>query len=134
MTLKKEIRDQLREILEPLHIVFDDADTEDVHNPNCTIFHTSRHHPGVHYRLDIVDGMPELLVHTPSDIPPRRYDTYRVTCKLMAQWLLDLPAVTDSIEPATYHMLFAIGEILKINFWKFISTHESDKIDVEHIE
>jgi len=91
-------------------------------DPTCTMFQTSREHYGVFYRLDLIDGQPELRVIMPSDRPPARMTIFRVRpapTSDMPSWfarLHDSEMVGDS-NAACNHMLFACGEILKNLFW-----------------
>ncbi len=120
----------LAEVLAPLGVVMEDsddlatshADTDDVGEPTCTMFQTSREHYGVFYRLDLIAGLPELRIFLPTDRPPTRMAAYRVRPAPdsdLPGWfarLSDAGMVGDT-SAAFNHVLFACGEILKNLFW-----------------
>jgi hypothetical protein len=120
----------LAEVLTPLGVVLEDegdtmsqpVDADPGGEPTCTMFQTSREHYGVFYRLDLIDGQPELRVIMPSDLPPARMRMFRVRpapSSDMSGWFARLHE-TDMVgdtHAACNHMLFACGEILKNLFW-----------------
>ena len=122
----------LAEVLTPLGVVLEsesdpmsdlaEPEADAGGDPTCTMFQTSREHYGVFYRLDLIDGSPELRVIMPSDRPPARMTIFRVRpapISDMPAWfthLHDMEMMGDS-NAACNHMLFACGEILKNLFW-----------------
>src|SRR5271165_979291 len=120
----------LAEVLAPLGVVLESeedvmarpVEQEGHGEPVCTMFQTSREHYGVFYRLDLIDGNPELRVFAPSERPPVRMAVFRVrpaSGSDLPRWfarLNEVDMVGDS-GAACNHMLFACGEILKNLFW-----------------
>ncbi len=119
----------LAEVLAPLGVVMEDAtdpaaapEPIDSGDPVCTIFQTSREHYGVFYRLDLIDGQPELRIFMPSDLPPVRMIAFRVRPAPhsdLPRWFahLETPEMVGDPTAAYNHLLFACGEILKNLFW-----------------
>jgi hypothetical protein len=120
----------LAEVLTPLGVVMEDAADDSTPAPEpiesgdpvCTIFQTSREHYGVFYRLDLIDGQPELRIFMPSDLPPVRMAGFRVRPAPhsdLPRWFAHLETAEMVGDPmAAYnHLLFACGEILKNLFW-----------------
>lgn len=123
----------LAEVLAPLGVVLEDESEEDAvlcpgdhddsgGDPSCTMFQTSREHYGVFYRLDLIQGAPELRIFAPADRPPLRMAIFRVRPAAdseLPRWfdrIHEAEMVGDPVA-ASNHMLFACGEILKNLFW-----------------
>jgi hypothetical protein len=128
----------LAEVLTPLGVVLEDAsdtmnepadaEADAGGDPTCTMFQTSREHYGVFYRLDLIDGLPELRVIMPSERPPARMSIFRVRpapSSDMPAWFTRLhdSGMVGDPHAACNHMLFACGEILKNLFWS--GNHET---------
>lgn len=120
----------LADLLAPLGVVMESEeeamasvrDVEERGEPACTMFQTSREHYGVFYRLDLINGVPELRVFMPSDHPPVRMAAYRVRPAAnsdLPNWFarLNETEMVGDASAACNHMLFACGEILKNLFW-----------------
>ncbi len=120
----------LLEVLAPLGVVLEDAEEpmyasnvpDSGGDPTCTMFQTSREHYGVFYRLDLLQGWPELRVFMPAHRAPVRMAGFRVRPAPDS----DLPAwfarlheteMVGDVTAALNHLLFACGEILKNLFW-----------------
>lgn len=94
--------------------------------PDMSLFQTSREHYGVFYRLDLVDGMPQLRVFLPEDAGALKMRCY-VICAGEVSPLRDWfesaslyegsPAFDDARDNARQHLLFAAGELMKKLFW-----------------
>ena len=94
--------------------------------PDMSLFQTSREHYGVFYRLDLVDGLPQLRVFLPEDAGALKMRCY-VICAGEVSPLRDWfesaslyegsPAFDDARDNARQHLLFAAGELMKKLFW-----------------
>jgi hypothetical protein len=94
--------------------------------PEISIFQSSRDHYGVFYRLDIINGLPELRIMVPVDKGEAKMDIYLV--RLSER----MPLYTSFLELSVYHgsaayeqgreatlqhMLYAVAEMMKQLFW-----------------
>jgi hypothetical protein len=99
---------------------------EDTSLSELCLFQTSRDHYGVFYRLDLVDGGPQLRVFMPDE-----RGTVKMRCFLVrptafapvSSWFVvtqahgGSEAFDDAREATQQHLLFAAGELLKRLFW-----------------
>ncbi|HEY7782792.1 MAG TPA: hypothetical protein VIC85_21535 [Ktedonobacterales bacterium] len=99
---------------------------ESAHPSELSLFQTSREHYGVFYRLDLVEGAPQLRVFVPDDESSVRMRCYLVraagTSPLRA-WFASArghdgsDAYEEARDVAQQHLLFAAGEVMKRLFW-----------------
>lgn len=101
------------------------ADEDGSHSELC-LFQTSREHYGVFYRLDLVDGGPQLRVFLPDESGPVMMRCYLVRASgtsPLRDWFLSTrayggsEAYDDARDTAQQHLLFAAGELMKRLFW-----------------
>lgn len=94
--------------------------------PEISMFQASRDHYGVFYRLDLIDGRPELRVLVPVDRGDTKMDIYLVRLGAhmpLAQAFREMTvyegsaAYEDTREAALQHLLYAAAEIMKQLFW-----------------
>lgn len=99
----------------------DDAGLSDL----C-LFQTSRDHYGVFYRLDLLDGGPQLRVFMPDERGAVKMRCFLVRPTAFAPvttWFVATrehggsEAFDDARETTQQHLLFAAGELLKRLFW-----------------
>jgi hypothetical protein len=90
------------------------------------LFQTSREHYGVFYRLDLVDGAPQLRIFAPDEASPVKMRCYLVRAAAGAPlraWFSSTrthagsDAFDDARDTAQQHLLFAAGELMKRLFW-----------------
>lgn len=90
------------------------------------LFQTSRDHYGVFYRLDLLDGGPQLRVFMPDErgaVKMRCFLVRPTTCAPVSSWFVATQehggseAFDDARETTQQHLLFAAGELLKRLFW-----------------
>lgn len=91
-----------------------------------SLFQTSREHYGVFYRLDLVDGLPQLRVFAPEDEGALKMRCYLARATFgspLHDWFLATrahdgsQAYEDARDTAQQHLLFAAGELMKRLFW-----------------
>lgn len=91
-----------------------------------SLFQTSREHYGVFYRLDLVDGAPQLRIFLPEDEGSVKMRCYFVRAAVgtpLYEWFVTArqhdgsPAYEDARDAAQQHLLFAAGELMKRLFW-----------------
>jgi hypothetical protein len=101
------------------------AGEEGSHSELC-LFQTSREHYGVFYRLDLVDGAPQLRVFLPDESGPvmmRGYLVRAAATSPLRSWFVTTrayggsEAYDDARDTAQQHLLFAAGELMKRLFW-----------------
>lgn len=94
--------------------------------PDISLFQTSREHYGVFYRLDLVDGLPQLRVFLPEDAGALKMRCYVICAgeiSPLREWFESAslyegsPAFDDARDNARQHLLFAAGELMKKLFW-----------------
>ena len=99
---------------------------EDEGHSELCLFQTSREHYGVFYRLDLVDGAPQLRIFMPDETGPVRMRCYLVragTTSPLRDWFDATrehdgsDAYEDARDTAQQHLLFAAGEVMKRLFW-----------------
>lgn len=99
---------------------------EAAHPSELSLFQTSREHYGVFYRLDLVEGAPQLRVFVPDDESPVRMRCYLVRAagvSPLRAWFASArghdgsDAYEEAREVAQQHLLFAAGEVMKRLFW-----------------
>jgi hypothetical protein len=105
----------------------DDAMASDDEMPSeLCLFQTSREHYGVFYRLDLIDGAPQLRVFSPDEVSPVRMRCYLVRAASdspLRTWFVATrahggsEAYDDARDTAQQHLLFAAGELMKRLFW-----------------
>ena len=114
-----------------IHDVTDDhaSGDEGTQPSELCLFQTSREHYGVFYRLDLVDGAPQLRVFVPDESGAT--NAMKMRCYLvragqggpLCAWFdatrgHDGSAeYDDARETAQQHLLFAAGEVMKRLFW-----------------
>jgi hypothetical protein len=90
------------------------------------LFQTSRDHYGVFYRLDLIDGGPQLRVYTPDErgaVKMRCFLVRPTAFAPVSSWFVATQehggsdAFDDAREATQQHLLFAAGELLKRLFW-----------------
>jgi hypothetical protein len=90
------------------------------------LFQTSRDHYGVFYRLDLVDGGPQLRVFMPDErgaVKMRGFLVRPTAFAPVSTWFVATnehggsEAFDDAREATQQHLLFAAGELLKRLFW-----------------
>ena len=90
------------------------------------LFQTSRDHYGVFYRLDLIDGGPQLRVFMPDErgrIKMRCFLVRPTAFAPVSTWFVATQehggseAFDDAREATQQHLLFAAGELLKRLFW-----------------
>ncbi|MGH2515487.1 MAG: hypothetical protein ACRDHP_07510 [Ktedonobacterales bacterium] len=91
-----------------------------------SLFQTSREHYGVFYRLDLVEGAPQLRIFLPDDEGSVKMRCYFVRAAVgtpLHEWFVTArehegsPAYEDARDVAQQHLLFAAGELMKRLFW-----------------
>jgi hypothetical protein len=94
--------------------------------PEISIFQSSRDHYGVFYRLDIIEGLPELRIMVPVDKGETKMDIYLVRLSErmpLYNSFLELSVYHGSAayeqgrEATLQHMLYAVAEMMKHLFW-----------------
>jgi hypothetical protein len=94
--------------------------------PEVSIFQASRDHYGVFYRLDIIDGKPELRVMMPTDKGDTKMDMYLVRLSGISPLSVGFAEMTayegsaayeHSREATLQHLLYAVAEMMKLLFW-----------------
>lgn len=114
-----------------IHDVTDDqtSSDEDTQPSELCLFQTSREHYGVFYRLDLVDGAPQLRVFIPDE--SSAMNAMKMRCYLvragqggpLGAWFEATrrhdgsAEYDDARETAQQHLLFAAGEVMKRLFW-----------------
>ena len=109
--------------------------------PDLSLFQTSREHYGVFYRLDLVDGLPQLRVFLPDDEGALKMRCYVICAGEVsplrdwfesAQLYEGSPAFDDARDMTRQHLLFAAGELMKKLFWsgEFGAMRFPDEIEV----
>lgn len=90
------------------------------------LFQTSRDHYGVFYRLDLLDGGPQLRIFMPDErgaVKMRCFLVRPTAFAPVASWFVATrdhggsEAFDDARETTQQHLLFAAGELLKRLFW-----------------
>lgn len=90
------------------------------------LFQTSRDHYGVFYRLDLIDGGPQLRVFLPDErgaVKMRCFLVRPTAFAPVSSWFVATQehggseAFDDAREATQQHLLFAAGELLKRLFW-----------------
>jgi hypothetical protein len=113
---------------------------EDALPSELCLFQTSREHYGVFYRLDLIDGTPQLRVFTPdeaSSIKMRCYLVRAATGSPLRTWFTATrahggsEAYDDARDTAQQHLLFAAGELMKRLFWAGEPEEESFPAEIE---
>ena len=91
-----------------------------------SLFQTSREHYGVFYRLDLVEGLPQLRIFLPDDEVGMKMRCYFVRAAPgtpLHGWFTSARehegsrAYDDARDTAQQHLLFAVGELMKRLFW-----------------
>lgn len=111
-----------------IHDVTDEHRTGDegTQPSELCLFQTSREHYGVFYRLDLVDGAPQLRVFVPDESGAMKMRCYLVRAGQggpLCAWFDATRAhdgsteYDDARETAQQHLLFAAGEVMKRLFW-----------------
>jgi hypothetical protein len=104
------------------------------------LFQTSREHYGVFYRLDLVEGAPQLRVFTPDETTPAKMRCYLVRAPAespLRAWFLATrahggsDAYDDARDTAQQHLLFAAGELMKRLFWAGVPDEHEFPADIE---
>jgi hypothetical protein len=94
--------------------------------PDMSLFQTSREHYGVFYRLDLVDGLPQLRVFLPEDMGALKMRCYVICAgeiSPLRDWFESAHlyegslAFDDARDITRQHLLFAAGELMKKLFW-----------------
>lgn len=107
-------------------IEHDELAGEDGSHSELCLFQTSREHYGVFYRLDLVDGAPQLRVFLPDEHGPVMMRCYLVRATATSPlrgWFVTTrayggsDAYDDARDTAQQHLLFAAGELMKRLFW-----------------
>jgi hypothetical protein len=145
------LEDELNELLAGLGVVLEaapedkperdadhNAESHGADEPNSTeqddeaglsdlcLFQTSRDHYGVFYRLDLMDGGPQLRVFMPDErgaIKMRGFLVRPTSFAPVSSWFAATQehggseAFDDAREATQQHLLFAAGELLKRLFW-----------------
>jgi hypothetical protein len=115
------IHAQAEEMIDDDAIMDEDACTSEL----C-LFQTSREHYGVFYRLDLVEGAPQLRVFLPDEASPVKMRCYLVRAGAtspLREWFAPArehdgsEAYEDARDTAQQHLLFAAGELMKRLFW-----------------
>jgi hypothetical protein len=90
------------------------------------LFQTSREHYGVFYRLDLIEGAPQLRIFLPDECGAMKMRCYLVRGAAgspLRAWFgathahNGSPAFDDARDTAQQHLLFAAGEVMKRLFW-----------------
>ena len=90
------------------------------------LFQTSREHYGVFYRLDLVNGAPQLRVFLPDESGAMKMRCYLVRADQtgpLGAWFNATRGhdgsqeYDDARDTAQQHLLFAAGEVMKRLFW-----------------
>lgn len=111
-----------------IHDVTDDQTSGDAGTQpsELCLFQTSREHYGVFYRLDLVDGAPQLRVFVPDESGAMKMRCYLVRAGQggpLCAWFEATRGhdgsaeYDDARETAQQHLLFAAGEVMKRLFW-----------------
>ena len=123
------INEQLEKILADLGVEMEYAEFEHYDEnsvPEISIFQSSRDHYGVFYRLDIIDGKPELRVMVPNERGDTKMDIYLVRLSGISPLSVGFAEMTayegsaayeHSREATLQHMLYAVAEMMKLLFW-----------------
>ncbi len=144
--------EELAEILAGLHVVMEESslaepspstsggsenssedaqeDGPSVREDQCPselcLFQTSREHYGVFYRLDLVDGAPQLRVFLPDEAGIAKMRGYLVRAapsSPLGAWFATVreydgsSAYDEARDTTQQHLLFAAGELMKRLFW-----------------
>lgn len=119
-------------------------DEEAQHEPDFSLFQTSREHYGVFYRLDLVGCVPQLRIFTPEEAGAVKMRCYLVRPAIgspVRDWFLATrmhdgsPLFEEARETTEQHLLFAAGETLKRLFWggDADAMYFSPEIDVQRL-
>jgi hypothetical protein len=142
------IDEQLEKILANLGVEVERPTTQEDDNTllaaEVSIFQSSRDHYGVFYRLDLVEGRPQLRVLTPVDAGITKVEIYLACLSTHTPISASLSAIyayqgSDAFErgreAAEQHLLQAIGEIMKQLFWcgDLENLHFPPEIDVRRL-
>ena len=111
-----------------IHDVTDDQASGDAsaQPSELCLFQTSREHYGVFYRLDLVNGAPQLRVFVPDESGAMKMRCYLVRAGQGGPLCAWFDATRghdgsaeydDARETAQQHLLFAAGEVMKRLFW-----------------
>ena len=101
-------------------------DRDDSAEPEISIFQSSRDHYGVFYRLDIIDGMPQLRIMLPIENGTLKMEMYLVRLSTRASLHAPFASIvsyhgSDAFERgrevALQHLLYAAAEMMKQLFW-----------------
>ena len=123
--------------------VADDDETsgeEDVQPSELCLFQTSREHYGVFYRLDLIEGAPQLRIFLPDESGALKMRCYLVRAageSPLPTWFgstqrhTGSPAYDDARETAQQHLLFAAGEVMKRLFWSSELEHPNFPPEIE---
>ncbi len=99
---------------------------EETRPSELCLFQTSREHYGVFYRLDLVEGAPQLRIFVPDEEGAMKMRCYLVRADAggpLCAWFDatrghgGTPEYDDARETAQQHLLFAAGEVMKRLFW-----------------
>ena len=130
-------QDELDQILSNLNV------HQESHETEFSLTQAAHDRPGVFYRLDLVDGVPELRVYIPTDDGAYKMDIYLVT--LAPQSFLahtfGLFMIYDGGSSAyqeieggvIYYMLLLILDAMKELFWQGDLFHFPPEIEVRQL-
>src|SRR5438132_11435916 len=127
------INEQLENLLANLGVQMEynphernEQNDDDTTLPEVSIFHASRDHYGVFYRLDIIDSLPQLRVMVPVEHGLVKMEMYlvRMSSRLsLNSWFAGVANYEGSAafekgrEAAMQHLLYAVAEMMKQLFW-----------------
>lgn len=117
---------------------------EDAYPSELSLFQTSREHYGVFYRLDLVEGAPQLRIFLPDESGPVKMRCYLVRAAAespLRHWFSvtrgygGSEAYDDARDTAQQHLLFAAGELMKRLFWAGVPEEQRfpTEIDVSRL-
>jgi hypothetical protein len=113
---------------------------EDTDPSELSLFQTSREHYGVFYRLDLIEGAPQLRVFLPDEDGPVKMRCYLVRAPQhspLRSWFAATrghdgsEAYDEARDVAQQHLLFAAGEVMKRLFWMAMPEGERFPAEVE---
>ena len=120
------MHEQLEALLARLGVTMEPGEDDEAGLPEISLFQSSRTHYGVYYRVDLVQGRPQVRVIVPVDSGVAKVEVYLV--RLSADNPLDAcfshtaayrgsPAFEEGREIAEQHLLYAVAETMKQLFW-----------------
>jgi hypothetical protein len=122
-------------------VMLDDTTAHEGAYPSeLSLFQTSREHYGVFYRLDLVDGAPQVRIFVPDEVGPVKMRCYLVraaTESPLRSWFTvtrgfgGSEAYDDARDTAQQHLLFAAGELMKRLFWTGIPDEQRFPAEIE---